>query len=109
VKENQASFTAISVAYMRAYHSIHATNKIFDDFLAFELIPEEKRALIEQHLIEQNMIWDQQLNDPVSATLHFEQTITSKSLIRATLRLVGFFNSRARYAEDSLKKLSNKK
>jgi len=109
VKGNQASFTAISVAYMRAYHSIHATNKIFDDFLAFELIPEEKRALIEQHLIEQNMIWDQQLNDPVSATLHFEQTITSKSLIRATLRLVGFFNSRARYAEDSLKKLSNKK
>jgi O-methyltransferase involved in polyketide biosynthesis len=108
VKENQASFTAISVAYMRAYHSIHATNKIFDDFLAFELISEEKRALIEQHLIEQNMIWDQQLNDFTYIALHFEQTITSKSLMQATLRLVGFFNSRARYAEDSLKKLSNK-
>ena len=52
MKENQASYTAKSVAYMRAYHSIHATDKIFDDFLAYDLIPEENRALIEQHLIE---------------------------------------------------------
>ena len=40
------------VAYMRAYHAIHATDKIFDDFLAYDLIPEEKRVTIEQHLIE---------------------------------------------------------
>ena len=63
MKVNQASFTAMSVAYMHAYHSIHATDKIFDDFLAYELIPEDKRALVEQYLIEQNMIWDQQSND----------------------------------------------
>jgi len=49
MKENQASFTAMSVAYMRAYHSMHGTPKIFDDFLAYDLIPEEKRALIEQY------------------------------------------------------------
>ena len=62
MKVNQVSFTAMSVAYIRAYHSIHAT-KNFDDFLAYELIPEDKRALVEQYLIEQNMIWDQQSND----------------------------------------------
>jgi O-methyltransferase involved in polyketide biosynthesis len=41
MKENQASFTAMSVAYMRTYYAMHAANKIFDDFLAYELIPEE--------------------------------------------------------------------
>ena len=105
VKENQASFTAMTVAYMRAYHSIHATDKIFDDFLAYELIPEEKRALIEQHLIEQNMILDQQLNDTEYAALQSEQTITQELLMQATSKLAGFFNSRARYAEDALKKV----
>ena len=42
MNENQASFTAMMVAYMRAYHSMHDTLKIFDDFLAYDLIPEEK-------------------------------------------------------------------
>ena len=42
------------VAYMRAYHAIHATDKIFDDFLAYDLIPEEKRILIEQY--QQNYV-----------------------------------------------------
>ena len=41
MKENQASFTAMSVAYMRAYHAMYDTPKIFDDFLAHDLIPEE--------------------------------------------------------------------
>ena len=50
MKENQASFTALLVAYHRAYHSIHATDKIFDDFLAYDLVPEDKREKIEQHL-----------------------------------------------------------
>jgi O-methyltransferase involved in polyketide biosynthesis len=98
MKNNQASFTALTLAYMRAYHSIHATQKIFDDFLAYELIPEEKRALIEQHLIEQNIIWDQQLNDFPYIVLQSEQTITLESLMKATSRLAGIFNSPAWYA-----------
>ena len=103
MKENQASFTAMTVAYVRAYHSIHATQKIFDDFLAYELIPDDKRSLIEQHLIEQDMILDQQLNDPECATLRSEQTIPSESLMQETRRFEGFINSRASYAEDTLK------
>jgi O-methyltransferase involved in polyketide biosynthesis len=49
MKENQVSFTAMMVAYMHAYHAINNTDKTFDDFLAYHLIPEEKRTLIEQH------------------------------------------------------------
>jgi methyltransferase (TIGR00027 family) len=105
VKDNQASFTAMTVAYMRAHHSKHATDKIFDDYLAYELIPTEKRALIEQYLIEQNMILDQKFENTEYAALQYEQTITQELLRQATSGLEGFFNSRARYAEDALKKL----
>src|ERR1035437_1262182 len=102
MKENQASFTAMSVAYMRAYHSMHDTPKIFDDFLAYDLIPEEKRALIEQHLIEQNVTCGQQLNDSGYAVSHYNQTNNFESLMQETRKYSGFFSSRARYAEDVL-------
>ena len=80
MKENQASLTALLVAYMRAYHATHDTQKIFDDFLAYDLIPEEKRGLIEQHLIEQNLPLDQQLNYFKHTTLHSNDTTISASL-----------------------------
>ena len=75
MKDNQASFTAMKIAYMRAYHAIHSNPKIFDDFLACDLVPEEKRALIEQHL-------------------------NCDNLMQATISLL----SRARYTEDTLEK-----
>jgi len=98
MKENQASFTAMSVAYMRAYHARYDTPKIFDDFLAHDLIPEEKRALIEQHLIEQYVIWDQQLNDPENTASLYDRITTSESLMQAINNVI----SRARYTEDTL-------
>ena len=106
MKENQASFTAMSVAYMRAYHSIHATDKIFDDFLAYNLIPNEKIAPIEQYWIEQCWTWGQQLNDTEPTALCSEQAITLKSLKQAAQEFAGIFSSRARYAEDTLKKVA---
>jgi len=108
MKENQASFTALSVAYMRAYHAIYDTQKIFDDFLAYDLIPEEKRELIEQHLIEQNLPSDQQLNYFKHTTLHSNDTPISASLrqvINNAINEQGWtaqLFSRARYAEDTL-------
>ena len=104
MQENQASFTAMSVAYMRAYHSMHDTPKIFDDFLAYDLIPEEKRALIEQHLIEQNVTFGKQLNDSKYVVSPSNRTINSESLMKETHRYAGLFSSRARYAEDALEK-----
>jgi methyltransferase (TIGR00027 family) len=104
MKENQASFTAMSVAYMRAYHSMHDTPKIFDDFLAYDLIPEEKRALIEQHLIEQNVTCVRQFNYYKYATSQSNRTINSELLMQETHLYAGIFSSRARYAEDALEK-----
>ncbi len=98
MKENQASFTAMSVAYMRAYHSIYDAPKIFDDFLAYDLIPEEKRELIEKHLIEQYVTWDQQLKDTENATSLHDRITTSESLMQAINNVI----SRARYTEDTL-------
>lgn len=48
MKENQISFTAMMTAYIRGTHSKYANHKIFNDFLAYDLIPEEQKKLIEE-------------------------------------------------------------
>ena len=106
MKENQASFTAMLVAYMRAYHSMHDTHKIFDDFLAYHLIPEDKQALIEQYL----SWWNEQLNDTENTKLRSNPTTTSSSLMQVINNIINEQKwttqlfSRARYAEDALEK-----
>lgn len=62
---------------MRSYHAMHITPKIFDDFLAFCLIPEEKRLLIEQNISKASRI----------------NRLRNTNII-----------SRARYTEDALEK-----
>ena len=105
MKEDQASFTAMLVAYMRAYHAMHDTPKIFDDFLAYRLIPEDKRALIEQYLSG----WNEQLNDTEHAKLRSDHT-TSSSLMQVINNIINEQKwaaqlfSRSRYAEDTLEK-----
>lgn len=94
MKEKDASFTAMMTAYMRAYHSMQDDSKIFDDFLAFRLIPDEKRILIEKILNKAKQINDHECNEICS-----DQTTTSASLIRSPNIL-----SRARYTEDTLEK-----
>jgi len=105
MKEDQASFTAMLVAYMRAYHAMHDTPKIFDDFLAYRLIPEDKRALIEQYLSG----WNEQLNDTEHAKLRSDHT-TSSSLMQVINNIINEQKwaaqlfSRSWYAEDTLEK-----
>ena len=94
MKENQASFTAMMVAYMRAYHSMHENPKIFDDFLAYDLIPEENRTLIEQHLTSE----DKQLNNFEETESCFDHKIISEFLIQGINNVA----NRQRYAEDNL-------
>jgi methyltransferase (TIGR00027 family) len=48
---NQVSKTAMGTAFMRAYHSAHDQPRIFDDFLAQQLITAEELRIIEaRHL-----------------------------------------------------------
>lgn len=95
MKENQASFSAMMTAYIRAYHSMYDTPKIFDDFLAYYLIPQEVRALIEQGLRR-----EKQISDTEHTVLPSDQTTTFASLTKTTNIL-----SRARYTEDALEEL----
>jgi methyltransferase (TIGR00027 family) len=49
--DNQVSKTAMGTALMRAYHAAHDRPRIFDDFLAQQLItPEELRIIEARHL-----------------------------------------------------------
>jgi len=96
MKENQASFTAMGAAYLHAYHATHTTDKIFDDFLAYDLIPEENRALIEQHLIEYYL--SEESSNSEHATSLSDQITTSMHFMKA----INIVISRARYIEDTL-------
>jgi methyltransferase (TIGR00027 family) len=105
MKENQASFTALMVAYMRAYHAMHETPKIFDDFLAYNLIPKDKLEQIEQYLT-----WDRQLCDTERMESCSNQTTTSTSIMPAfnkskeEHKWTAQLFCRARYAEETLEK-----
>jgi methyltransferase (TIGR00027 family) len=50
MEQNQPSVSALISAFGRAYHSTHAQDKIFDDFLADQLFTDQQRALFTENL-----------------------------------------------------------
>ena len=44
--------TALMPAFMRGFHAVHDNPKIFNDTLAYELLPEEVKAGLKKHLSE---------------------------------------------------------
>jgi methyltransferase (TIGR00027 family) len=52
LEQDQISITAIMTAFMRGYHATYDTPKIFDDFLACRLLPEDRRSMIEQGFLQ---------------------------------------------------------
>lgn len=94
MNENKPSITSMVTAYVRAYHSMHSTDKIFDDYLAYSLIPEEIRTLIGHHLTE-----DKQLNDSENTELRSDKINALAPFLR-----INNIIARARYAEDTLEK-----
>jgi len=92
MKEDKASLSAIMTACIRAHHSMYDTPKIFDDFLACDLIPQEALLSIKQHFSK-----DKQSNYPEHTVTPSDQTITLASFTKSTSVL-----SRARYTEDVL-------
>lgn len=88
--------TALVAAYIRGYHAIHDTPKIFNDFLANRFLSEKERILIEKQFIKlhQSAIPAGAPSFPdQEATLSwFMQSIAGSPLILA----------RSRYAEDLL-------
>lgn len=95
MEENQVSRTALGVAYARAYHSIHGAPKIFDDFLAYHLITDRIRLIIEQSMVELLHSYD-----PERAASCPDQATTLEWEMQGS----GSIISRARYTEDNLLK-----
>lgn len=99
MEENQFSRTALATAYIRAYHAVHDSPKIFDDFLAYHLITDKIRAIIEQQLAR-----SLQLYDPERATLCPDQA-TALAWMMQGWAVPPITLGRARYAEDNLEKV----
>lgn len=94
MREREASETAMMTAYMRAFHSMYESPKIFDDFLAYDMIPEEKRPLIQQYVTLKN----RQL-ESISSEHGPDQVNVFSPLTQTPNAL-----SRARYTEDLLER-----
>lgn len=50
MEDNQVSRTALINAYIRGYHATNDTPKIFDDFLAHQLLTEEEHKSFDHSL-----------------------------------------------------------
>lgn len=91
----QASLTALVSAYARAYHSQHATHKIFDDYLAHGLLTSEEDTLIRENFAKAITFFN-----PEQASFYQNEEdaldwVMNTQCIPQTV-------SRARYAEDCL-------
>jgi methyltransferase (TIGR00027 family) len=52
VKQNESSLTSLVSAFARAYHSLYDTPKIFDDFIAKNLISQKEFSNIRENMIQ---------------------------------------------------------
>lgn len=95
MKSDHVSMTAIMAAFIRGYHSVHDAPVVFADSLALQLIPEERRRLIEQGLTA--AVAQTESPDGHATTLHQ----VSLSPILQTMGLPNVI-SRSRYTEDNL-------
>jgi methyltransferase (TIGR00027 family) len=96
MEEAQFSRTALMATYVRGYHAMYDNPKIFNDFLAYRLLRDEVRAVIEQYLA-----WFLQNIDPTRAASCPDRATT----LAWSMRVMGStVLSRARYTEDSLEK-----
>jgi len=97
--KKRASFTAMLMAYYRAYHAMHETPKIFHDFLACHLFTEDEHSFFENACSQAPRLDDPEraasLPDRAAAIAWALQTITPGPSM--TL-------SRSRYTEEILDK-----
>ncbi|MBF0498303.1 MAG: class I SAM-dependent methyltransferase [Deltaproteobacteria bacterium] len=93
----QASRTAFITAFMRAFHSINETPKVFDDWMAVRLLSTEEYAFFEE------MYYRETVKDE---TKELTSPAQRRAVVTAVLRAgaAGGVLSRARFAEDSLEK-----
>ncbi|WP_416829323.1 class I SAM-dependent methyltransferase [Ectobacillus polymachus] len=92
---NQSSLTALVSAFARSYHSQHATDKIFDDYLAHKLLTSEESSLIEKNFAQSISFFNP---EQASICQNEEDALDWVMNTQCVPQTV----SRARYAEDCL-------
>ncbi len=95
MEPSQVSTTALITAYARAYHAMHDTNKIFDDYLAEQILTEGEQAFFGQNLTAALNFF----NPDLAATTP-DQATALDWVIKVQNGPITL--SRARYTEDSL-------
>lgn len=95
MEQNQISLTAIMTAFIRGYHAKYDTLKVFDYFLAYRLLPDERRTIIEQGLLRALQYNDNDFSELLPVQMN---------AIVGKLQSMGASNvlSRSHYAEISL-------
>ncbi|WP_163855982.1 class I SAM-dependent methyltransferase [Paenibacillus elgii] len=96
MEDSKIKRSALMSAYLRGYHAVHETPKIFNDFLAHHLLKEEEHAAFEQ-----TMVTTLQLVDPERAAACEDRTAAVACMLQSYFP-TSLFLSRARYAEDRL-------
>lgn len=96
-RPTEASRTAFITAFIRAFHSANENPKVFDDWMAAQLLTTEEYAFFEE------MYYRRALKGTPEAPA---SPAHRRSVIRAAMRAgaAGGILSRARFAEDSLEK-----
>ncbi|AFM40972.1 methyltransferase, putative, TIGR00027 family [Desulfosporosinus acidiphilus SJ4] len=94
------SGTAFMMAFLRGFHAVNDNAKIFNDPLAYDLIPEEVREAFKQHLIKSAA--------EMAPELAKECTNAETSLRLAVRIMAGPVLARARFVEERLEEAIRK-
>lgn len=101
MEKNKVSQTALFMAYLRGYHAAHDFPKIFDDFLAHQLLGREVCEFYEQqYTSQQGLQLAESLGFKGAASCQHKETALSMAI--QAISPLPLPVSRARYAEDSL-------
>jgi methyltransferase (TIGR00027 family) len=98
MEDNQMLSTAPLLTYFRAYHAAHDAPKIFDDFLAYNLLTVQERDCFDRQFSEAVRIID-----PAHAASCTDQE-TALAWFMTAIAPLSLAISRARYAEELLEK-----
>ncbi|MTV50068.1 SAM-dependent methyltransferase [Heliobacillus mobilis] len=98
---NKVSRTAILTAIYRAYHSRYDNEKVFDDYMAYQLLREDEyKSFVEQ------MVNAMKSYDPKFAA-SFPDDLSIISFMMQSMAVTSLVLSRAAYAEEYLEKMIN--
>ncbi len=98
MEEDKVSRMALIMAYCRGYHATYETPKVFNDFLAYDLLGEEKRAYFDKLFIPPIQVIES--FDPAFAATNPDQASIMAWVMQFTP--IALAISRAQYTEDSL-------